>query len=96
MANARNHPENTPDGQQAKASAAKDDSKVADQVQDAIDVETEQGFRGIEVDKTPNEAYTLAGQNAGMPTPETDEDTAKAALEGRKEAQSKATGVAER
>lgn len=32
--------------------------------------ETEQGFRGVEVDDTPNENYTVAGVLANKPTPE--------------------------
>lgn len=39
----------------------------------------EQGFRGVEVDPTPNEHYTVAGVTAGKPTPETDTAAAKAA-----------------
>ena len=39
----------------------------------------EQGFRGVEVDPTPNENYTVAGVTAGKPTPETDTAAAKAA-----------------
>jgi hypothetical protein len=34
--------------------------------------EDDKGFTGIEVDKTPNEHYTVAGVVAGKPTPETD------------------------
>lgn len=55
------------------------------QVQDAVDQETEQGFRGVEVDPTPNENYTLAGQNAGKPTPETSDRAAEAARKARAE-----------
>lgn len=53
--------------------------KAASQVQKAVDKETEQGFRGLEVDPTPNENYTLAGQNAGKPTPESDQKAAEKA-----------------
>jgi hypothetical protein len=46
--------------------------KPADaQVAEQVDRETEQGFRGVEVDATPNENYTLAGVVSGAPTPET-------------------------
>lgn len=38
--------------------------------------EQAQGFRGIEVDPTPNENYTVAGVTSGAPTPETDVDSA--------------------
>lgn len=44
--------------------------------------EQEQGFRGVEVDPTPNEHYTVAGVTKGKPTPETDEKAAEAAKEG--------------
>jgi len=52
------------------------------EVQAKIDIETNQGFRGIEVDSTPNENYTVAGVTKGAPTPETD---AKAAQTVRRE-----------
>lgn len=42
-----------------------------------MDKENEQGFRGIEVDSTPNENYTVAGVTSGAPTPETDVELAK-------------------
>jgi hypothetical protein len=64
--------------------AAKDDKATdasAKKVQDAVDKETEQGFRGVEVDPTPNENYTAAGVTAGKPTPETDEKAAAKARE---------------
>ena len=44
--------------------------KAEAEVQKAVDEETEKGFRGVEVDKTPNEAYTVAGQLAGAEVPE--------------------------
>lgn len=34
--------------------------------------EWEQGFRGVEVDKTPNEAYTVAGVTSGTQAAEAD------------------------
>jgi hypothetical protein len=46
----------------------------ASEVQEKMDVITEQGFRGVEVDPTPNENYTVAGVTSGAPTPETDAD----------------------
>lgn len=30
------------------------------------------GYRGVQVDTTPNENYTVAGVLAGKPTPETE------------------------
>lgn len=46
------------------------------EVQKRVDKETEQGFRGIEADPTPNANYTVAGVTSGKPTPETDEGAA--------------------
>lgn len=51
------------------------------EVQDRVDAENEQGFRGVKVDPTPNEAYTVAGVTSGDPTPETDEKAAAEAKE---------------
>jgi hypothetical protein len=62
--------------------AKHEEPKVDDVVpgaQKAMDEITEQGFRGTEVDQTPNEHYTLAGVIAGKPTPETDAEQAKKA-----------------
>jgi hypothetical protein len=59
-----------------KASAAADGG--AQQVQDKVDAETDQGFRGTKVDPRPNEDYTVAGSQrragenlgtAGEPAP---------------------------
>jgi hypothetical protein len=61
----KDHPENSDEGQQAKADAVAADSATADEVQQRVDVETEQGFRGVEVDQTPNEAYTASGRDVG-------------------------------
>jgi hypothetical protein len=52
-----------------------------DQVQKAVDKETEQGFRGEKVDPTPDSAYSVAGVTKGAPTPETDEKAAAKADE---------------
>lgn len=41
-------------------------------IQEKFDQEQAQGFRGTEVDSTPNENYTVAGVTADKPTPETD------------------------
>jgi hypothetical protein len=48
------------------------ETKAEKDVQKAVDKETEQGFRGVEVDQTPNENYTIAGVTSGKPTPETE------------------------
>lgn len=41
-------------------------------IEERVNQEQSQGFRGIEVDPTPNENYTVAGVTSGAPTPETD------------------------
>ena len=41
-------------------------------VEDQIEKENEQGYRGIQVDETPNENYTVKGVTSGKPTPETE------------------------
>lgn len=53
--------------------------KAEAEVQKAVDVETEQGFRGEEVDETDNHAYTVGGVVAGEPTPESDPEQAEKA-----------------
>lgn len=50
--------------------------KAEAKVQDQIEQETEQGFRGQKVDPTPNENYTAAGVTSGKPTPESDPEYA--------------------
>lgn len=52
---------------------------AAAQVQERFDREAAQGFRGVEVDPTPNENYTVSGVTGGAPTPETDPEAAEAA-----------------
>lgn len=54
----------------AKSEAAKSEA-AAERVEDIVDKENKQGYRGTQVDKTPNENYTVAGVVAGKPTPET-------------------------
>jgi hypothetical protein len=62
-------------------------SKEADALlapmQAAKDVEDAQGFRGVRIDPTPLENYTVSGVTSGAPTPETDESARLAALERR-------------
>ncbi|MGW4663185.1 hypothetical protein [Streptosporangium sandarakinum] len=48
------------------------ETEAAKEVQHVMDIEARQGFRGVEVDPTPNSAYTIAGVLGGEPTPETD------------------------
>lgn len=66
-----------------KSSSTKEtkDSTAASQsstdIQAKADQEAKQGFRGTEVDPTPNENYTVAGVTSGAPTPETDAELAR-------------------
>jgi carbamate kinase len=54
------------------------------ELQAIIDKESEQGYRGVVADPTPNSAYSLGGVAAGEPTPETHEGQAdKAAARAR-------------
>lgn len=55
--------------------------KAQDEVQQVVDQETEQGFRGVEVDGTPNSAYTVQGQLAGEKVPEATADPSVARRE---------------
>lgn len=65
-----------------KSAGTKDSPLGTDrEAQERADVETEQGFRGTEVDPTPNEAYTVSGVTKGLPTPETDIESARKARE---------------
>lgn len=64
---------------------AKKESTPEAQAQAQADVETEQGFRGVKVDPTPNENYTVSGVTSGAPTPETDEAAASAAHEAQQQ-----------
>lgn len=61
-------------------SSTSDDAGEA-QVQEMIQREQDQGYRGVVADPTPNSAYTIAGVTSGEPTPETDEGAKKAAAE---------------
>lgn len=54
---------------------ADDKRRVSTTLEEANEV----GFLGVEVDPTPDHAYTVAGVIAGEPTPETDADAAAAA-----------------
>lgn len=74
---------------------AKADGGAA-QVQAKTDEELEQGFRGTEVDTTPNENYTVAGVTSGKPTPETDDDQAEKVRKDTRAVERGANGVAER
>jgi hypothetical protein len=84
------------DDPQAEANAAAGVTETAEKVQAAVDTETEQGFRGVEVDSTPNEAYTVKGVLAGMPTPETDAEHAEKVRRDQRAAAAKANTSSER
>lgn len=56
----------------------------SDQVQARIDEENEHGLRGIKVDPTPDENYTVAGVTSGAPTPETDQSLREEVRNARK------------
>jgi hypothetical protein len=43
-----------------------------EQAQAKMDKEQDQGYRGVKVDTTPDENYSVAGVTSGAPTPETD------------------------
>lgn len=49
------------------------------QVDEVVNDEIDKGYRGVEIDPTPNEHYTVPGVLAGKPTPETDEGLAEEA-----------------
>jgi hypothetical protein len=51
---------------------AKGDNEALDDVQKAVDVETEQGFRGNRVDTTPEEHYSATGDASKTPEAQAD------------------------
>jgi hypothetical protein len=57
-----------------EATLADGDVGGAGEVAEKLQAEQEQGYRGVAVDPTPNEAYSVKGVTSGMPTPETDDD----------------------
>ena len=59
--------------------AMKPKGTLLTELQAQFDKEQSQGFRGTEVDPTPNENYTVAGVVANSPTPETHAESAKEA-----------------
>ncbi len=68
----------------------------AAEVQARTDEELAQGFRGREVDTTPNENYTVDGVTSGKPTPETDEGQADKVRKDARAVERDVNGVAER
>jgi hypothetical protein len=89
------HPETSPAGQAAKANAEAADSSGAE-VAEKMAPELEKGFRGVEVDPTPDAHYSVAGVTAGLGTPETDKATAAAAIAAQEHVERLAAGVSER
>lgn len=62
-----------------KDNAEKVADQAADEVQKVVDEEQARGYRGVTVDPTPRENYTVSGVVQGAPTPETDEAAAEEA-----------------
>jgi hypothetical protein len=73
------------DKSKAQKAVEKDPKGVAEkgneQVQKQADKEVDQGFRGTQVDLTPNENYTVAGVTSGAPVPEAAADPVQARRE---------------
>lgn len=57
----------------AKSDEKKTTDATARQVNEQLTAEQEQGYRGVAIDPTPNENYTVKGVTSGAPTPETDD-----------------------
>lgn len=67
--------------QAASTETAPDQDLGQKQVQQAFDEANEKGYFGHSTDPTPDENYTLQGND--LPTPETDADLAEAARKER-------------
>lgn len=91
----KDHAENSPEGRKAKDEAVKADESTAE-AQTQADEDQARGFRGVEVDTTPNENYTVSGVVAGAPTPETDDEAHEAARRAQADTARQANGVAGR
>lgn len=76
-------------------SQPKADTSV-DEVQRRMDEDLARGFRGVEVDPTDNEAYSIAGVTSGAATPETDDGQAATVREHLRGVERDASGVAKR
>ena len=63
------------------SSKSKPTQSTASAVDARLIKEQEQGFRGVEVDPTPNENYTVSGVTSNAPTPETDVSLASSVRE---------------
>jgi hypothetical protein len=73
--------QNQTPGAQSQEDADQATEGAAQQVQESVDQETDQGFRGVEVDMTPNENYTVEGVTSGADVPETAENPPEARRE---------------
>jgi hypothetical protein len=60
--------------QQSDGDAEQQVEEATRQVDEAVAPETDQGFRGVEVDGTPNQNYTVEGVTSGAWVPEMAED----------------------
>lgn len=60
--------------QQSDGDAEQQVEEATRQVDEAVAPETDQGFRGVEIDQTPNEHYTVEGVTSGAWVPEMAED----------------------
>lgn len=69
---------------------------ATEQVQKRMDEDLARGFRGVEVDPTDNEAYSIQGVTSGAATPETDDDHAATVREHLRGVERDANGVAKR
>lgn len=67
--------------EQPETDVPSDVSQPEREVQQVVDQETEQGFRGVEVDGTPNENYTVQGVTSGAEVPEAAADPVQARRE---------------
>ncbi|GAA2566289.1 hypothetical protein GCM10010435_44320 [Winogradskya consettensis] len=89
------HPENSAQGQDVKKAAIAADTSTAE-TQHQVDDDHTRGFRGVEVDPTPNENYSVAGVTTGLPTPETDDDQADVARRALRTVETQVAGIAGR
>jgi hypothetical protein len=55
--------------------------QAVQQVDEAVQSETDQGYRGVRVDQTPDEHYTVEGVTSGKPVPEAEADPVAARRE---------------
>jgi len=65
---------------------------VNQRLQKDADAVSKQGFYGVEVDVTPNTAYTVAGVTSGEATPETSLEAADAARDHQRTIRGRGNG----